>query len=308
MTTPDMNLLTALDVLLSEQSVTGAARRLNLSHSAMSRTLSRLRDVTGDALLVRAGRNMVLTPYAESIRVQTKQTVFDALAILQPDLHSLNLTHLERTFTLRANDGFIDAFAAPLIAYVGQHAPHVRLCFLPKPEKSSAALREGQVDLEIGVVANMGPEIRTKALFRDRFVAVVSKQHSLAKLSALSLEQYVSASHIVASRRGEFGGPVDIALKALGLQRHIAATVPSFPAALAIAHGSDLMALVPRSFLIHESLGEANARFVAFELPVETPALTVSQMWHPRQQGDAAHRWLREALETVCQQLMRFEG
>lgn len=84
MNDPDLNLLFALDVLLAEKSVAGAARRLNLSASAMSRTLSRLREATGDPLLVRAGRQMVLTPYADSLRERTQGAVFAARAVLRP--------------------------------------------------------------------------------------------------------------------------------------------------------------------------------------------------------------------------------
>lgn len=123
MTEPDLNLLTALNVLLAEGSVAKAARRLGLSASAMSRTLSRLRTVTGDPLLVRAGRHMVLTPYAEEIRERTRNAVFEACAVLRPSSTQLNLATLERTFTLRANDGFVVALGASLIAAAAIAAP-----------------------------------------------------------------------------------------------------------------------------------------------------------------------------------------
>lgn len=298
---PDMNLLIALDVLLAEQSVAGAARRLDLSTSAMSRTLGRLRQVTDDPLLVRAGRRMVLTPYAESIRERTRDTVFDALDILQPDSRALDPATLQRTFTLRANDGFVDVFAARLIARIAALAPNVRLCFVPKPEKSADALREGRVDLEIGVLGNMGPEIRIKALFRDRFVGVVRKEHPLAREPDVTVQQYTQWGHIVASRSGRPVGPVDEALHGLGLERHVVATVPGFPAALSVARASDLIALVPASFLMHERRDDGvTAALRVFELPVKTDGITVYQMWHPRQQMDAAHRWLREQVEDVC--------
>lgn len=106
MSDPDFNLLVALDVLLAEASVAGAARRLNLSTSAMSRTLSRLREVTGDPILVRAGRNMVLTPWAEATRERARGAVYEARAVLQPSTETLKVENLERLFTIRANDGF----------------------------------------------------------------------------------------------------------------------------------------------------------------------------------------------------------
>ena len=173
MSEPDFNLLIALDILLSEASVAGAARRLNLSTSAMSRTLSRLRDVTGDPILVRAGRNMVLTPWAEATRDRARRAVHEARAVLQPSTDTFSARSLARLFTIRANDGFVVAFGPALIAAVADAAPDVCIRFAPKPEKTSRYLREGLVDLEIGVQSNMGPEIRLQLLFEDRFVGVV---------------------------------------------------------------------------------------------------------------------------------------
>lgn len=192
MSDPDFNLLIALDVLLNEASVAGAARRLNLSTSAMSRTLSRLRDVTGDQILVRAGRNMVLTPWAETTRDRARRAVFEAKAVLQPAAEALNVQNLERLFTIRANDGFVVAFGPSLIAAVAEAAPNVCLRFAPKPEKTSRYLREGLVDLEIGVQSNMGPEIRLQRLFEDRFVGVVRKGHPLAALREITVADYVA--------------------------------------------------------------------------------------------------------------------
>lgn len=297
MTEPDLNLLFALDILLAERSVAAAARRLGLSASAMSRTLSRLRETTGDPLLVRAGRNMVLTPYAEAIRERTQNAVFEARAVLRPTTPTLDIATLRQMFTLRANDGFVEAFGPSLIAQAAAVAPGVVLRFTPKAEKSDKPLREGLVDLEIGVLGEMGPEIRVQALFRDRFVGVVRNGHPLAQSPTVTAEQYVAFSHVVASRRGLLSGPVDEALTEAGLKRTIAAVVPGFPAALAIARTTDLVALVPASFLINQAAKEA---LTVFELPVKTRTITVSLLWHPRSEVDPAHRWLRQFVLEVC--------
>ena len=305
MTDPDLNLLIALDVLLAEGSVAAAARRLGLSTSAMSRTLSRLRHVTGDPLLVRAGRGMVLTPHAEQIRAGTQHVVAEARSMLRPSSVALNLSTLTRTFTLRTNEGFVEAFGAVLIAAAAAEAPGVCLRFAPKAEKDAHYLREGLVDLEIGVLGEMGPEIRLQALFRDRFVAVVRKGHPLDGQADISARQYTAYAHVVASRRGSLTGPVDDALAESGLQRRIAAVVPSFPAALKVAQASDLLALVPASFLINQGENRGQGRlatFFAFELPIKTPGITVSQMWHPRFEVDPAHRWLRQLVLKICRQ------
>jgi DNA-binding transcriptional LysR family regulator len=307
MADPDLNLLVALDILLTEGSVVGAARRLQLSASAMSRTLARLRDATGDPLLVRAGRKMVLTPHAEALRQRTRDAVHDAQALLSPSTTEPDFRTLQRTFTIRANDGFVEAFGASVIAEATAHAPNVRISFTPKADKTPAHLREGSADLEIGVLSEMGPEIRVQALFRDRFVGVVRKGHPLESDREVSAERYVAFGHVVASRRGRSSGPVDTALAALGLERKVVAVVPGFPAALAVARASDLIALVPASFLLgqpeaHSDTQEpiASATVFAFDLPVTTETITVSQMWHPRLDADPVHRWLRQLVLDVC--------
>ena len=303
MTEPDLNLLIALDALLAQESVAGAARRLGLSASAMSRTLTRLRDATGDPLLVRAGRHMVLTPYAEGIRERTRTALDEARAVLRPSTAELDLPTLRRTFTIRANDGFVEAFGSLLIAAATAVAPHVCLRFAPKPEKTATPLRDGSADLDIGVLGEMGPEVRLQALFRDRFVGVVRKGHPLELDGPVSAERYVAFGHVVASRRGSAHGPVDQALGTLGLERTIVAVVPNFPAALAVALTSDLVALVPLSFMgnqvgHHETM--AGHGSYVFELPVATEEITVSQMWHPRSEFDPAHRWLRQLVLSAC--------
>jgi len=293
----DLNLLGALDALLSEGSVARAAERLQLSESAMSRTLARLREATGDPLLVRAGRAMVPTPHALALRERVRELAQEARAVLQPAGAGFELRSLQRTFTLRANDGFIEAFAPRLVARTAQQAPGVCLRFAPKPDKDVRPLREGLIDLDIGVLGESGPEVRVQALYRDRFVAAVREGHALLADAEFSAERYAACGHVVTSRRGRLRGPVDEALAARGLARQVAVVVPSFRAALAIAAATDLVALVPASFFERE-LAQGPLR--AIELPVPTEPITISQMWHPRLDRDPAHRWLRELLLEVC--------
>src|SRR4051794_17294840 len=140
MSHPDLNLLVTLDVLLAEGSVAKAARRLRLSSSAMSRALARLRQATGDPLLVRAGRGLVPTPRALELRQHVGQLVQDAQAVLRP-ANQLDLKRLVRTFTLRTSEGFVDNFGPAIARRVEADAPGVRLRFIPKSDKDSAALR-----------------------------------------------------------------------------------------------------------------------------------------------------------------------
>ena len=294
MSTPDFNLLAVLDVLLAEGSVAGAARRLRLSPSAMSRALARLRETTGDPLLVRAGRGLVPTPRAIELREQVGRLVQDAQAVLRP-AETLDLTRLVRTFTLRTREGFVENFGPALLARVGREAPGMRLCFVQKLDKDSTPLRDGAVDLETGVIGkSTAPELRVQALFRDRFTGVVRLGHPLAE-GEITPARYAAARHIAVSRRGLGAEPVDEALAPLGLQRAVATIVGGFSAALALARESDLVASVPE-----RHTGKLRAGMLSFPLPVATPEITVSLMWHPRLDADPAHRWLRACVREVC--------
>lgn len=296
MADPDMNLLPALDVLLREGSVAAAARVLGLSDSAMSRTLQRLRDATGDALLVRAGRRMVPTPHALALRDRVHAAAEQARAVLRPASGSLDLRSLDHVFTIRANDGFVETFTSRLVAVLSEAAPGVRLRFAPKPDKGVQALRDGTIDLEVGVLGQAGPELKVQALFQDRFVGVVREGHGLAT-GTVTPGRYAACGHVVASRRGRAHGPVDHALAALGLERRVVVTVPSFPAVMAVAASSDLAGLVTESFLRARRGGMP---VHGFPLPVATAPITVSQMWHPRLDAEPAHRWLRETVLSIC--------
>ncbi|HEY9403624.1 MAG TPA: LysR family transcriptional regulator [Pyrinomonadaceae bacterium] len=294
MSTPDFNLLVTLDAVLSEGSVARAARRLRLSPSAMSRALARLRETTGDPLLVRAGRGLVPTPRALELREKVSQLVQDVEAVLRP-AETPDLKQLVRTFTLRTSEGFVENFGPNLIGRVGEEAPGVRLCFVQKPDKESTSLRDGTVDLETGVVGStMGPEVRAQALFRDRFVGVVRMGHTLSQ-DEITPALYAAARHISVSRRGLDQGPIDEALKRFGLEREIVTIVGGFSTALALARSSDLIASVPE-----RHTGRLRAGMHSFPLPFPTPELTISLLWHPRLDADPAHRWLRDLVLETC--------
>ncbi len=294
MSTPDLNLLVTLDVLLAEGSVARAAQRLRLSPSAMSRALARLRETTGDPLLVRAGRGLVATPRALELREQVGRLVQDASAVLRP-ADRPDFKQLVKTFTIRTREGFVENFGLGLIARIAEEAPGVRLRFLPKADKDSMPLRDADVDLETGVVGPaMGPEVRAQALFRDRFVGVVRMGHPLGQ-GEITADRYAAGKHILVSRRGLDRGPIDAALLSLGLEREIVTIVGGFSAALALARGSELIASVPE-----RHTGNLRAGMHTFPLPVAAPEITVSLLWHPRQDADPTHRWLRGCVRDVC--------
>ena len=291
---PDLNLLYTLDAVLAEGSVVGAARRLRLSPSAMSRALARLRETTGDPLLVRAGRGLVPTPRAIELSKIVSQLAHDAKSALCP-AETPDLGQLVRTFTLRTSEGFADNFGPDLVDRVSGEAPGVRLCFVQKPDKESTSLREAAVDLETGVVGNdTGPELRAQALFRDRLVGVVRPGHALSK-GKVTPKRYAAGRHISVSRRGIAKGPIDERLEPFRLEREIVTIVSGFATAISLARFSDLIATVPE-----RHTGNLRSGMYSFTLPVTVPEFTVSLLWHPRLDADPAHRWLRGIVIETC--------
>lgn len=173
----DLNLLLPLDALLTERSV------------------------TGDPLPVPAGRSLVPTPYAEEISGHVHALCRDVQAVLQPAAVRLGLASLHRTFTIRAGEGVVELMAAPVMAAVADTARHVRLRFPPKPDKGAEPLRDGRIDLEIGVLGTSAPELLTQLLFRDRLVGVARSGHPLLAGGAVTAERYAACGHVAASRR-----------------------------------------------------------------------------------------------------------
>lgn len=290
----DLNLLVALDVLLEEGSVARAARRLRLSPSAMSRTLARVRRAVGDPLLVRAGRGLIPTPRALELRGRVGPVVQEGQALLRP-AEALDLTKVTRTFTLRTSDGFVESFGSRLLSRIHEEAPGIRLNFLQKPDKGSAPLREGRVDLETAVIEpSMGPELRTQALFRDRLVGVINTAHRLTG-SRVTARAYAQARHVIVSRTGFDEDAVDQPFLPAGMSRHVGCAVSGFAAAVSLARYSDLVATVPEQ----HTLALRDGMF-SFPLPFPAARFTVSMVWHPRLDADPVHRWLRACLRAVC--------
>ncbi|MER5173214.1 LysR family transcriptional regulator [Thioclava kandeliae] len=294
----DLNLLRALDALLAEGSVAAAARRLGLSTSAMSRTLARLREATGDPLLVRAGRGMVLTPHAEALKERVPHLAAEVETVLRPAETLLDPAHLQRDFVIRANDGFIAAYGATLLGLVRERAPGVRLLFAQKEPNPARALRDGLCDLELGILRDTAPELKVQRLTRDYFVGVTRPGHPLAA-RPITARDFAESDSIVSTLHQpvNFTHVVDRALAEIGLKRRRTFQVPSFLVALSISQQSDLVAILPHSYAMMEkrrlmALGLEGPEI--FDLPFETGEIVISLIWHPRMDRDPANRWLRE--------------
>jgi DNA-binding transcriptional LysR family regulator len=296
MSAPDFNLLVALDVLIEERSVTRAAERLGISAPSLSRTLARIRATVGDPILVRAGRELVPTPRALGLQDRVRRVVEEASALLRPE-GPMSFATLDRQFTIRANEAFAGAFAATLLAKLRAEAPLASLRFAPEGEADDDALREGRIDLDIGALRAMGPEVRVQTVFRDQYVGIARPDHPIFD-APITPERLSGFDQISASRRGRARGPVDSALRDLGLARRIPLIVSSFHAVLFALPNSDLVGLIPRQVLL--GVDRLAMKLKTFDLPVPLETVVMAQAWHPRLDNDPAHCFLRAAVRQVC--------
>jgi DNA-binding transcriptional LysR family regulator len=294
----DLNLLRVLDALLDTGSVVGAAARLHLSPPAVSRSLGRLRKVLDDPLFVRAGRELVPTELAKSLRGPTQAALSEALKILQPAM-SLDPINLKRRFVIRADDSIIAVLALPLMERVQMSAPGVDIDFLRDDFNYVTQLRNGELDFRIGVHAEEHRDTQSEVLLTDRFVAIVHKDHALAG-RRLTTRKFANAHHVTVSPVGKRTGPIDVALAEIGMDRKHITTVTSFVVAAHLVATTDQVGSVPRT--IAKTMARA-LPIVSLEIPLSLPTFDVCVTWHDRHGDDAAHQWLRTQIVDAVRDL-----
>jgi DNA-binding transcriptional LysR family regulator len=282
MESADANLLVALDALFQAGSVTGAARRMNVSPPAMSHTLARLRLAVGDPLFVRAGNRLVPTPRAHSMRDRVSRAASEIGALLRPE-QPLEIATLERTFIIRASDAMIVTVGHALDVLVRKEAPGVALHLV------GVLLAEArEADLDIGVQYGIAADLRIQTLFHEQMVAVVRKEHPLAK-RRMTPARLATLEHIaVASQRGKFEELTKP--RRSRNWRPPSRIVPSFLAAAALVQASDAYTVIPSRLA-----ATIVPAFGLCQLTVSGPAtkVAIAQAWSPRFDNDAGHIWLR---------------
>ena len=289
----DLNLLRVLDVLLQENSVTTAAERLGTSAPAVSRSLARLRRLTGDPLLVRAGQGLVPTPRAAEIRESLGSVLGQADELLRPGVQ-FDPAGLRRTFTVQASDLFVTGLAVPLLDSLARQAPGTNVVFAPEALEGTSALRHGDVDVELGVLGHLDPETRHQPLFQTRLVGVARAANPLFD-APIDIDRFAAADHIGISRRGRQRGPIDEALAAVGLRRRVAVVVPSHTSAMLVARSTDFIALTTADW----PSTTTDLELRTFDIPLVLPPVDVGIAWHPRNHDDPAHRWFRRHLTST---------
>ena len=306
--TLDLNLLRVFDAVMSERSLTRAARQLALTQPAVSNALQRLRDALGDDLLRRDGLGMQPTPTALALW----PAVRDALHTLQEAISPSRFepAHTNMSFVLAMADATAAQLMPGLLTAIEHQAPGVTLRVLPLTTRDPRTLLEQEtVDLAVGffpaVVADLTARAQAgervsfehRQLYDGEYVCVMRREHPLAQ-QRLTLDSYCAARHLLVSFSGRPYGFIDESLARLGRQRRIALTVNQFFTAGRVVTQSDLLTVLPSHFI--EVTGYAS-QVVWQPLPFAVPPVQVDTLWHHRRHNQSAHQWLRDRVLEAAQ-------
>lgn len=295
----DLGLLGIFDALLAEGSVTRASRRRGLTQPAVSKALSRLRRVFGDPLFVRTRTGLVPTSRALQLHDPVRRLLADAQTLVNQE-GELDPRTERGTFHVAMSDALSVVLLPGLFRKLQVVAPAVSLRVSPLPEDTEKALVGRAVDLCIRPTLPTLHGVYRKVLYRDGFSCMVRKDHPLAR-TGISFDAYCQASHIfVTLGEPSSRSPVAEALRALGVERHVALTVPSFLVAGILASTTDLIYTAP-ACLARALAGRSP--FTLLEPPFPVKPVEVAMLWHESRDPEVRLRWLRGLFSEVVAEI-----
>lgn len=284
----DLNLLIALDVLIAEVSVTKAAEKLNISQSAMSHALKRLRIILHDDILIRTSREMEVTPYARQISDRVRQILSDIESTLFSQT-TFNPATAQSTFRIAASDYVETTIGINLIQQLTTQAPGIRIRITNlNKETVMDAIDDNRIDLFIGAKLPLKSWHVEQNLYREEFVCVFKSDDALTELS---MEDYIRRSHLLVSMRDDFQGAGDEILEQQQQSRQVIWSTPHFMAIPFLLANSDCVALLPGR------MAQQCAKAMDLKLlppPMMMEGFTVSMIWHQRNTNRPQHQWLRQ--------------
>lgn len=294
----DLNLLVSFDALISERNVSRAAEKLGMTQSALSHALKRLRVVFGDPLLRRGPRGMEATERALSLREPVKAVLAEIHSIVSTKI-VFDPATTRRTFKLSMSDA-MNVEALPLIVRnLRKTAPNIDLLVTTSgPREACARILNDEVELAIGVFPHVPAEVMRRELYRDVLVCVADKNNPRLKRGRMDQESYLASPHVTVAPNLDSGVQLDDIFAAMGFARRIVATVPHYTALPGLVRGTDLVGHTRRRLV---NVLRTSANLVVFPIPApfRVPDLSFEQIWHPRYERDAGHRWLRDLVQLT---------
>jgi len=287
----DVGLLLTFDALLRDKNVTHAAARLNITQSALSARLMRLRQLLGDPLFIpsTSGRGMVASPHALALQPELVR-LLEQLSDFIGTAKVFDPATSRRVFRIAATDNPVSILAPDLIPLLKAAAPQVKVAFtMPDKARIADALEQGEIDVFIGIAEDGVPGLMARKLFQEEFVTAQRRAHPRGN-KPLTLDEFCALDHLLISTSGgNFSGMIDTALLEMGRERRVSVSVQSYALAPLVLGSTDLICTLPRRFLRRfERVLDLN------ETPLELAPFEMNLFWHPRMNADAAHTWLRQ--------------
>ena len=289
----DLNLLAVFDALFDERSVTRAAERLAVTQPTVSGLLKRLRRTFSDQLFLRTSHGILPTPRAEALAGPIN-LLASAQSLVTPE--AFDPATAETTIKICGSDYLQYAVIGPLIEAIRKVAPKIRVLVAPRPDANNLAdlFTRGEMDLCISTREVVLPDLTSRLLYRDRYICVARKNHPL-KARRISVKQLCAFDHLLVDPSGtSFSGVIDAVLGKSHHRRRVAMAVPTFHLLFDILGSDNFIAFVPDGLL-----RKRRSDLRIFETDLALPAMEVLASWHPRLNGDAQHKWLRELLVKV---------
>ncbi len=289
----DLNLLLIFDVLFDERSVTRAARRLAVTQPTMSGSLKRLRQTFSDQLFLRTSHGILPTPLAESLAEPIKNLIANAQALMTPK--AFDPATAETTVRICGGDYVQHTIVGPFIRAIRSLAPRVHVVIAPRlaGEALTELSARGEMDIAITSREAVPPDLTSRLLLRERYLCVARRKHPL-KAGQISLDQLCAFDHLLVSPGGDrLSNAIETILTRQRRQRRAAVIVPTYHLLFDILDSEDFIAYVP------EGLLRKQTTLKVFKSDFTLPAVDVLASWHPRQNGSARHKWLRELLFKV---------
>jgi DNA-binding transcriptional LysR family regulator len=308
--TIELSLIRVLHTVITERSVSRAALQLQSSQPAVSAQLRRLRALTGDPLLVRAGNAMQPTATALRLLEPAAALLQNAQQLFSPRQREAGFDPLTSTLTLRiaASDYLDPQFLPNLVAHVQRAAPQLKLELLPLSGEFDyrRSLATGEVDLVIGNWLRPPAELHLGRLVSDEVVCLVAEDHPIVRAGvgrAWTAERYLACEHVAPTPNYEGArGVIDDHLAKLGLPRDIAVRSAHFALIPAMVAGSRMVLTTGRMFC-QRYVGVLPVRIV--RCPIAFPPLAYFQLWHDLTHESASVRWLRERVRDVAREVAR---
>ena len=291
----DLNLLVVLDALLTEKHVTRTGARLHLSQPAISHSLSKLRVLLDDPILIRQGSEVVLSALAQNLQAPLKE-ILSQIEILLGKSIDFVPANSNRTFRLAMSDYGAAIVLPKLLRQLRAEAPNTTLVVTQDSRHGMLEqIAQGKIDLALGVFPNLSADISSEVLFEETFSCLLDRS-TLPANGQLDLDNYLLRPHISVSVDGCSNGEIDRLLRDEGLQRRIAVSVPHWRTAPSMISNTDLILTVATRTLDNALLDE---ELVSLSPPLPIPPFPFVQLWHNRFGEDPAHRWLREQVRQV---------